>query len=227
MEKQYITYDGKDYEIKEPTIEAWTRLSSLQDWTDELEFSIMLISSITGLSVDEVKQADWHSIILTSQNLSNHLLNDGKKFVNEFEFDGQLYRFIDLANLSFGEFVDIDGYLSKSENDKKRELNLLAAMLYREVGEDNKLVKYDGENTLIRAEKFKKLPIKYMNGASSFFLRIEKILQGSLVLSFNKRFMMRMKAIWMIGKIIVLVSIGAGSVQLSKWRKKISQKFKR
>lgn len=227
MEKQYIIYDGVKYEIKEPTIEMWVKLSTLRDWTDEREFSILLISEITGLTVEQIKEADWHNVMLASQNLSNYLLHQGKEFHREFEFKDKKYQFINLPKLSFGEFVDIDGYLGKTEVERRREMNYLAAMLYREVDENGELEKYDGNKLPLRAELFKQLPVKYLNGASSFFLRIEKISQGNIQISFANRFKMRMMVIWILVKVIALTSIGAGLARWSRWRTKISRKFRR
>ena len=224
MEKQFIKYNGKNYEVKEPTIDVWGKLASLQDWTDENEFSVLLISEVTGLSKEEILMSDWKDILLASQNLSNYLLNQGKEFYNEFEFGGQKYKFVDLPNLSFGEFVDIDSYLTKPLVERRRELHFLAAMLYREVDEDGNIKKYNGNDLPGRAEKFKKLPIKYLNGASSFFLLIEKISRGSIQISLRTRMKMRMKVIWTLVKLIALTSIGAGLIRWSLWRKKISLK---
>lgn len=226
MEKHYIKYNGKDYEVKEPTIESWIKLSLLKDWTDENEFNVLLIADITGLSKEDVLKADWKDIVLVSQNLSNYLLNEGKEFHREFQFEDKKYRFVDLPNLSFGEFVDIDSYLMKKENDRRKELNFLAAMLYREVDENDKLVEYNGNELPLRAEKFKKLPIKYLNGASSFFLRIEKISQGNFPISLRQRLKMRMKVIWILVKLIVSTTIGVGLLRWSIWRTKILRKLK-
>lgn len=227
MEKHYIKYNGKEYEIKEPTINSWIKLSFLKDWTNENEFNILLISDITGLSKENVLKADWKDILVVSQNLSNYLLNESKIFYKEFEFEDIKYRFIDLGNLSFGEFVDIDSYLLKSEIDRKKELNFLAAMLYREVDENNNLIPYNGNDLPLRAEKFKNLPVKYLNGASSFFLRIEKISQGNSPISLRARLKMRMMVIWTLVRLIVLTSIGVGLLRWSIWRKRILQKLKR
>jgi hypothetical protein len=218
MEKHKISYGGKDYEVIEPTIELWGKLASLQDWTDETEFAIILISHMTGLSKEDIQKSNWHDVLTVSQNISNHLLHESKQFHKEFEFEGQKYKFIDLPNLTFGEFIDIDTYLSKPEMERRREMHLLMALLYKEDG---------GEvsDTMLRAERFKKLPVKYVNGASSFFLRIEKILQGSSPLSFWTNLKMRTKAILILGKILVSVSIGLGLGHLSLWRMKILQRW--
>lgn len=227
MDKHTILYNGTKHEIIEPTIEMWSKLMTLQDWTDETEFALVLISEMTGLSKEDISKSDWHSVITASQNLSNHLLHESKKFHREFEFDGVKYRFIDLANLTFGEFVDIDTFLARNEHDRRREMNLLMAMLYREVDENDKLTEYDSSKIQGRAEKFKKLPVKYVNGASTFFLRLEKILQGSFPLSLWTRLKMRVKTILILAKLVVSVSIGLGLARLYSWLMKILPKWKK
>jgi len=227
METHYIEYKEKKYPVIEPTIELWQKLTGLQNWTDETEFAVMMISHITGLSQEEILQADWQQIIAASQNITNHLLSEGKEFQREFDFDGKRYRFVDLPNLTFGEFVDIDTFLSKPESERKRELNLLMALLYREVGDDGKLEAYDGGKVQVRSERFKKLPVKYVNGASTFFLRIERILHKSSQLSSRKRLKMRIKVIWTLVKLLISKSFGVGLARLSRWLKRILPRWKK
>jgi hypothetical protein len=220
MEKHKISYGGKDYEVIEPTIELWGRLASLQDWTDETEFAIILISHMTGLSKEDIQKSNWHDVLTVSQNISNHLLHESKQFHKEFEFEGQKYKFIDLPNLTFGDFIDIDTFLSKPEIERRREMNLLMALLYKEEGDKV-------SDTMLRAERFKRLPVKYVNGASTFFLRLEKISQGSSQLSLLSKLKMKMKMISIIVKLVVSVSIGGGLALLSTWREKILPRSKK
>jgi hypothetical protein len=219
MEKHKISYGGKDYEVIEPTIELWGKLASLQDWTDETEFAIILISHMTGLSKEDIQKSNWHDVLTVSQNISNHLLHESKQFHKEFEFEGQKYKFIDLPNLTFGDFIDIDTFLSKPEMERRREMHLLMALLYREDGVVS--------DTMLRAERFKQLPVKYVNGASTFFLRLEKISQGSSQLSLLSRLKMRMMIISIVVKLVVLANIGVGLGRLSLWRKKILRRSKK
>lgn len=171
MEEHFIVYDGDRYPVKEPTIETWVKLTSLKDFTDDNEFSLMLISELTGLSEEKVSKSPWKDVLLVSQNLSNYLLQENQKFYSEFEFQGIKYKFIDLQNLKFGEFIDLDSYLTKSEMDRRRDLHLLMAMLYKEVD-------IPPLSLLERAEKFKKLPVRYVNGASNFFFSYRKYITG-------------------------------------------------
>jgi len=224
MNNHIITYEGKDYEVQEPTIEMWTRLGVLKDILDEGEFLIKVISEATGLKDKEIKQADWYDIMSVGTNLTDYLINQTNDFHNEFVFNNVKYRFIDLPNLTFGEFIDIDSFITKPEIERKGQLNMLMALFYREVGEDGKIVKYDGGLVSERAETFKKLPIKYVHGAMGFFLRLEKTLQepSPRYLARVRWEQMKMKASRM--KATVLRNIGVGLGYLQFWRTRTSQK---
>jgi hypothetical protein len=224
MEKHIITYEGKDYEVKEPTIEMWTRLGVLKDIMDEGDFLIKVIGESTGLKDAEIKQADWFDIMSVGQNLTDYLINQSNEFHKDFTFKNVKYKFIDLPNLTFGEFVDIDNFLSKQEIEKKSQLHVMMALFYREVDDKGKIVKYDGGLVAERAELFKQLPIKYVHGSIGFFLHLEKTLREP-----SARFLLRVKWIQTTNKIKrmttrVLRNIGDGLGSLLFWRTKTSQK---
>ena len=121
MEKQYVKYKGKKYLINEPTIEDWGRIMVLQEWSDEREFAIILLSQITGLTNQEIENADYQEVLDAAQTISEYFIKDSSEFKNEFEFNNTKYRFLDLTNLTFGEFIDIDGFLTKPVIEKKKE----------------------------------------------------------------------------------------------------------
>lgn len=216
-----IKYKGKIYKVEEATIEMWSKLILLQEWTDEREFAVKLLSFVTGLTEEEIEQSDVIEVLETAADLSKHLMTESKVFRNEIEFNNTKYRFLDLSNITFGEFIDLDSYLSKSDIEKKKELNLFMAMLYREVDNDGNYKPYNSNEMMRRAELFKKLPVKYVNGATTFFLRLEKILLNNTKTSSWQKLKMMISMIWIAKKLIVLTSIGGGSLLLSRWRKKI------
>lgn len=221
MKEITITYNDKDYQVSEPTIDMWTRLSAWKDILEEEDFVLKLISEATGLTEKEIRKADWYDIMMVGAMLTDYLVSQSDDFINEFEFAGKKYRFIDLPNLSFGEFIDIDTMLSKEEHDRKMNLNVLMAMLYREVGPDNKVVEYDASKVQERAELFRKLPVKYVHGSMSFFLRLEEILQKpSLRYSVISKYL-KMKKWIRKQKRKVSRNIGDGLASLRQWLTKI------
>lgn len=226
MSKNVITYNGKDYEIKEPTIEIWQKLLAIKDWSDENEFNISLISALSDLTEEEVKKAPWDEIVEASEALSVLLVQDNKKFYKDIELDGEAYTFLDLNNLSFGEFVDIDTFLQKSEIEKRNEMHFLMALLYREMV-DGKISEYDASKIEARAKKFKKLPVKYVNGASNFFLRLEKTLLEDTPLSLFKKMKLWMRGLILTMIIPIFLIFGVGLTLLSNWRMKILPKSRK
>jgi hypothetical protein len=227
MEKLYLKFDNKSYEVKEPTVESWMRLSALKDLHNDIDFTTILIAESTGLLKEQIEQCDWQEVLIVSDKLTKYILEDGTKFYSKFTYDNVEYGFCDLPNLTFGEFIDIDSYLSKTELERKQQLNLLMAFFYRELDKDGKLTPYDSSKIAERSEKFKKLPIKYVNGATSFFLRLGKQSPSSLTLYSGNQFMMKMRLIWIAVRVIVLASIGVGSVLWSLLVMKISQKLRK
>lgn len=214
MKEITITYNEKEYKVLEPSLEMWIRLSAWKDILEEKDFILKLISEATGLTDQEIMKADWYDIMMVGSVLTDYLTTQSEEFHNEFEFAGKKYRFIDLPNLTFGEFIDIDTTLSKEEHERKMSLNVLMAMLYREVGQDGKLLEYDSSKVQERAELFKKLPVKYLHGAMSFFLHIERILRKP-----SLRFLVNLKWIRLKNKTRkvmkkVSANIGGGLVSL-------------
>lgn len=219
-----LKYGGKIYKVEEPTIEMWSKLVLLQEWTDEREFSVKLLSFITGLSEEQIENADAFEVMEATTGLSEYLMRESKEFRNEFEFNGKRYKFLDLPNLTFGEFIDLDTYLSKPDVEKKKELNLFMSMLYRQLDDGGNYLPYNSKELMSRADEFKKLPVKYVNGATTFFLRLDKISQRGMMDSLSHRLMKKIKMIWSVGKWIVSTSIGVGLQQLSRLPKKILRK---
>jgi hypothetical protein len=220
-------YKNKQYEIEEPTVEMWSKLILLQEWTDEREFCVKLLSFTTGLTEEEIENSDYAEVVKVSNEISVFLNENGDKFHNEFDFNGKRYRFLDLPNLTFGEFIDIDTYLSKEPHEKKKEMPLMMAMLYRELDENGNYKPYNSKELQKKAEEFKKLPVKYVKGATNFFFHLDKTLRGNFKASFWQNLKLMAKMIWILVKFIPLIGIGAGSLLLFRWRTKILQRLKK
>ena len=170
MEKLIIELDGTDYEVKEPTIHNWALLNLLKDIEEEEDFTKAIVSVSTGIEEDLLDQANFQQVKKAADYLSHYFLELGSKFYPNFEFKEKEYKFIDINNLSFGHFVDIDTFLSKDESYKKSNMNELMGMLYMEKDED----KYNSERATKRRELFRDLPVKYLQGSLLFFFVLRK-----------------------------------------------------
>ena len=219
--KHYIELDGIEYQVKEPTIEIWSKLQVLKDLYEPEEFSLALISIATGLTTEQIRGANWYGVYMTSNFLADYFLEQGKKFYNEFEYKDVTYRFIDLENLTFGEFIDLDEFLSRDLAQRNANLNLLMALLYREVV-DGVTQPYDASLVTKRAEHFKGLPVKYLNGAFNFFFHLENILRENTRSYLVKRVVRRL----IKGTTKVLRVFGGGIQRLYTYLMKIYSKSK-
>jgi hypothetical protein len=222
-----FNYKNKQYEIEEPTVEMWSKLTLLQEWTDEREFCVRLLSMTTGLTEEEIENSDYLEVVKISNEISTFLTQDGDKFYNEFSFNNKNYRFLDLPNLTFGEFIDIDTYLTKEPHEKKKDMPLLMAMLYRELDENGNYKPYNSKELQLKAEEFRRLPVRYVRGSTNFFFHLGKTLQGNFQASFWQRLKLMGQMIWILVKFVPLISFGVGSLLLYRWRTKILQRLKR
>lgn len=215
--KIFIEYNNKEYEITKPTLRMWSKLQLYQQIEDEKQFMVSLISIATGLTEAEIREADWQSILTASQFLSTFFLDYEEKFYPEFEFKGVKYKFIDLNSLSFGEFIDIDDFLSKDESYRRGNMNMLMALLYREVDENGVITKYNSGKVKERAQLFLDLELKYLQGALLFFLILETTLQGHT----PSYFRLTAHKMWLKVK-RVFHNIGDGMGRWFFWRQKTS-----
>jgi len=189
-ETHYIEYDGKEYEVKEPTLDTWGMISNHINWKNDIEMGVSLISWTTGLDEDEISQASASSVITAAEGIIDYYLNQSTKFYETFEYAGKTYKFFDMGNMTFGQFVDIDEYLKLPETERKVKLSLFMSMLYHEVDENGDYLPYEIDRIKKNAELFRRLPMKYLNGAMVFFYNIGTILRQNTPYSFLSRWWM-------------------------------------
>ena len=205
-EKILIEIDGKDYPVKPPSIRTWAMLDLLETIEAEEDYTLMLVSSSTGIDEDLLKQANFLQVKQAADYLTKYFLELGEKFYSFIDFKDKRYKFLDLNKMSFGHFIDIDSFLQKDESYRKSNMNELMAMLYMEEGEE----KYDVNKVLERTELFKDLEIKYLHGSFRFFFLLRKRLQK------NTPYYLKIK--WKVKRILKpLVQFGGGMGRLFSW----------
>jgi hypothetical protein len=170
MVEHIIEYDGKKYQVKEPTIKTWAEVMKLKDILDEPELFIKIIELTTSLTKDEILNAEASQVKSVGEKILQIITSSNKKVVTTFIHEGQEYEFLDLNNLTFGQFIDIETFLGKDENYRIQNLAELAAYLYTEKG-----TKYGEKSVKVRTKKFQELPIKYMEGSVFFLLNMAKL----------------------------------------------------
>jgi len=226
MKKVLIEYQGNDYELKPLTIETWNAVQIAGDLQEGYEFIVNLISMMTGISQEDVLKAKRKEIDKAFQYVQEYITQKENRFYSDFEFQGKKYKFIDLDNLTFGEFIDLDTFLQKSEVERKKELNLLMALLYRETDDKGVIRPYNGLEVKERAESFKNLDMKYVQGALLFFSTFVSILRKNTHLSSTSKMILKVRL--MILRSFLNFGVGMGRLyyslkktflKLTKWLK--------
>ena len=228
-----IEYDGKVYTVHEPTLDVWSQLTRLKGLESDMETAITIIGWVTGLTDEQIAKANAASILTAAEGIIDYYVTQSSKFYESFEFNGKTYKFIDLANMTFGEFIDIDDFLNKPDTERKMKLNELMALLYREVNEKGKYLPYDIDRIKDTAQEFKKLPLKYFNGSMAFFFAIETILRANTPYYFLSKYWMIQKMANLKRKIKTLLVgfrplfswLTKTYLKLTKWLKETTSRF--
>ena len=204
MTEQLVEIEGKKYQLKEPTIASWSKIMMLKDILNEEDMYIKMIEEVTGLSKEQILNANATTIKEVGDKISKYLNKDSKELYPKIEHNGQKYNLLDVNKISFGQFVDIDTYLGKDESYRISNMNELAAYLYVEDG-----VEYGNSDFKKRIEDMKDLPIKYVEGSLFFLSNLGKGLQELSHLYSQSKLM------WMIMRMkITLAIITDGIAQL-------------
>jgi hypothetical protein len=213
MTTQYVEYKKKKYVVKEPTINDWSEIMRLKGLLDDQELNYKLMEKITGMPKEIILSAKLSEINKIGQQLYTFLNLEQKQLFPDFEFKGKTYKIVNISKISFGQFVDIDTFLSKDESYRISNLHELAAYMYNEVI-DGEVIEYGKIDFKKQSEEFKELPIKYLEGAIFFLSILGRASQGlTQIYSHNKWQWMRM-----IGE-LHLAHIGDGISRLANWLK--------
>ena len=164
MDKTFVQHNGKKYSIKELTIETWGNIMKYKNILDEMDLYIKTISEMTGLTPEEIKESEAEDILETGEQLYNFINRESKEVVYTFNHKGVDYELCDFSKMSFGQFVDIDTFMSKDESYRISNLNELASYLFTEKG-----TKYGSSDFRKNTELFKDLPFKMREGAVFFY----------------------------------------------------------
>ncbi len=73
---KFIDYNGKKYEVKEPTISMWMDIMKLKDILDEQEMYVRMISKVTGIKEGEIMDQDATTIRKVGHELYKFMNQD-------------------------------------------------------------------------------------------------------------------------------------------------------
>jgi len=172
------------------TVEQYVKMSDYKG-DSELGRLIHKVSTISGYSEQEIRHWDLESLnkVVT---LYNEIADPKASFHPVLEFNGQLYGYSNIKQMSLGEYIDLEEY----SKDLASNMNKVAAILYRPITKQRfgtlkfavkqkikmltndvenvfdwyDIEKYDYESMLGQAEQFKQFPAHILLGAIGFFL---------------------------------------------------------
>lgn len=207
-----FTMNEVEYKLPEYlTIEQYVKIYKMQDLFEDQYFAAKLISLLTDAPVNELLEHDYQEINFLASELLT-LIPIAAPFEDRFELDGVHYGFFpNWKDLTFAEFIDLDTLSSKKPEELLDQLHYLIAIMYRPIikersTHDFDIEKYDVNTMKGRAELFKKkLNVRYVLSAQSFFTQLEKKFSVYSQLSSIKKlsWKQKIKIVWTMRKWII------------------------
>jgi hypothetical protein len=207
-----FTMNEVEYKLPEYlTIEQYVKIYKMQDLFEDQYFAAKLIGLMTNAPVNELLEHDYQEINFLASELLT-LIPIAAPFEDRFELDGVHYGFFpNWKDLTFAEFIDLDTISSKKPDELLDQLHYLIAIMYRPITKERGLhdfdiEKYDVNTMKTRAELFKKkLNVRYVLSAQSFFTQLEKKFSVYSQLSSIKKlsWKQKIKIVWTMRKWII------------------------
>jgi len=173
-----------EYQIGELTISQYYKIQNLLV-TEGIKAKLEIISHLSGATVKELESLENYQFLALWQSVVEGPLNhaDGSPLYKHIILNEKLYGFMEFSKMSIGEFADME--VLKQDPKKQAKLHIMMAILYRPAtqiaGDWIVTDPYDGDSVMERAETFLNMPLKYVYGALSFFLQVQKILLSNIV----------------------------------------------
>ena len=149
---------------------------------DEASLQLKMVEifcNVSDVVVRNMKATD----IVEITSIINTLFDTKHQLINRFTLNNNIYGFIpSLDDMTFGEYVDLDTFISDDEN-----LHRVANVLFRKVkmsrGERYVIEDYDSE----LSERAKDFPVDAVLGAIVFFYNLGKELSIVMMNSLDKK----------------------------------------
>jgi hypothetical protein len=174
----------QEYSIGELTISQYYKIQNLLV-TEGMKAKLEIVSLLSGATTKELESLENFQFLTLWQSVIEGPLNhsDNHPLYKHIILDSKLYGFMDFSKMSIGEFADME--VLKQDPQKQSKLHVMMAVLYRPAtqltGDWIVTDPYDGDSVMERSEIFKNMPLKYVYGALSFFLQVQRILLNNML----------------------------------------------
>lgn len=220
---------GIEYKIDEITIKDYYKIQNLLV-VEGINAKIEIVSYLSGCTINDLKLLDKYQFLQLWNTVAEGPLNSSNdtKFWKHFIHNDKLYGFLDIANITLGEFADMD--MLRHDPKSQQLLHKMMAIIYRPatmITEKWIVVdEYDSSKLDQRAEEFLDLPLKYVTSAISFFLQIAKCSLSNMLNSLMQEMQTEEeKEIVEMTNQIMLELLEDGTTQFSSVQEKILPKL--
>lgn len=140
-----------------------------KDITDEVFLMEKTVELLCDVHLDVVRKLNYNDVVQIVSQL-NEVMNLKPEFQSTFFMNDVQYGFIpDIQDITFGEYIDLDTFLTDENN-----LNKAMAVLYRpiksKVGDSYSIEDYDPS----REKQMKQMPMGVALGSVFFFMNLNK-----------------------------------------------------
>lgn len=140
-----------------------------KDITDEVFLMEKTVELLCDVHLDVVRKLNYSNVTEIVSQL-NKVMNLKPEFESTFFMNGIQYGFIpDIQDITFGEYIDLDTFLTDEDN-----LNKAMAVLYRpiksKVGDSYSIEDYDPSTE----KQMKQMPMGVALGSVFFFMNLNK-----------------------------------------------------
>ena len=162
--------------LSEITLDQYQRFARLEG--DEEFLTHKMIEIFCGVPLADLPNVRIKDVSHISKHITA-MINEKPNLIPTFTMGSKRYGFVpELDNITYGEFVDLDGYLQDVQ-----DLHKAMAVLYRpitnEVGNRYLIEPYEGSSKY--SEQMKQAPMDVTMGATLFFWRLgNELLQAML-----------------------------------------------
>ena len=203
-----------EFQISIPTKLSEVKLSQYQkflqiakDNEDSELLHQKMVQIFCGIDLKDVAEIRYKDVLEITASLGLMFENKNHRFINRFKMGGVDFGFIpNLEDISFGEYTDLDTYLSDW-----KQMNKAMAVLYRPIKKNGlngtyEIEKYNGSITY--SDVMKHAPLDVVLGANVFFYNL-----GNELLSSTMDYLEKDKEVMTILHRHNLQEDGAGIVQ--------------
>ena len=162
--------------LKDITLDQWMKFTIMtKDIEDEVFLMEKTVEILCNIPLETVRKIEYNSITRICNELSV-IFSKEPELEKTFVMDGVEYSFIpQLDDITFGEYIDLDTFLSNPENIHKA-MTVLFRPVKQKLADHYLIEDYDPA----RQKQMKRMPVHYALGALGFFLSLNRELLSNI-----------------------------------------------